>query len=506
MQRFDPSSLSPFSAPLIGRGVYAPEPRAICQPSATPISSDTAACMENCLKPNRLQWLAMYPQGHYSSAQGFVGQRTAYFQGSQAQLRDALRGISSTSWPEPMNWCQDCLPIDIQYGAAGGERETNVFGNIADDDIGQKLEGYNLYRIAVIYQLLHISDWWPITGKPAHPRILSVGNIPSPTTLTLQVRGGGEILLIDPLGVNDGIGLQQAGCFMGKQPATGIQDSASSRMRIPLTEYHLCCDRITDDQLCGIMNIMPWKCREQTVNCGLFLNEDPGTLLFDSWTLDQTFVPDVDMPRRWRLSCVLKCRQVPGMKGPSPDDCTGKSVAIGWNHDYKRAIPNGDMNLGWRFIMMSAKNNWTAAAAYTPYGSCPEPWVPRFPYTDFSDMFCNQAGDCCPEQTPNCILPDCTATTPGIACPDNGSVDASRMAGSQIARPRNEAMEQQVAEIMAESRLAHARRVMASQERQAAGSIEVEKWPPGTPPPLRDIMLEQDRKTAEMVAEIRKSR
>jgi len=298
-------------------------------------SSDTAECMAKCANVGaQLKWLSIFPQGHYSVAQGFVGQRRAYFKGTQEQLRNILRVICNSHWPEPMAWCQDCLPVDVQFGAP--DNNTIVFGNIADAEISSRLEGYNEVLITVTYQLLQLTDPWPLTGKPAHP---------NGTTLNLQVRGGGEILLVDPTAISGGVGQNLTQCFTtGLELAVGQYDNINARMRIPLTEYHITCDRITDSQLCAIMQPMPWKCREMTVNCYKFMNEDEGTLLFDTWTLDRTFVPDVDYPRRWRLSCILKCRQVPGMRGPYPENCNARNAyAIGWNHDFLRSDPGAEI-------------------------------------------------------------------------------------------------------------------------------------------------------------------
>ena len=400
-----------------------------------------------------------------------------------------------------MKWCRDCVPIDLQVGSAADERSAQVFGNIAGADIGVKLEGYNQYRIAIIYQLLHISDPWPIIKKPAHP----VG-----TSLTLQVRGGGELMLIDPLGVSDGRG-PEGQCFVGKAPAYGYEKACASRIRIPLTEYHICCDRLTDIQLCDLWSNSPWKCREQTVNCDPFLSEDEGTLMFDSWTLDQTFVPDIDNPRRWRLGCVLKCRQQPGMQGAYPDDCNANPTTIGqpgtpghypvgWNHDYKRGLRNGQvMDLGWHFCMVNISSNWTENQASTPHGNCPEPYVPRFPYANFDTIFCNpdSVQVCCPASD---AFADCRTNCNDVdfGC-SGGSGEDAHLRGSLS----GEELQQQVAAIVAESRKANARSIIAANQREDAGEVEI--WKPGTPPPLRDIMREQDQKTSELIAELRKT-
>src|SRR5208283_859625 len=311
---------------------------------------NTVPCSPHCNDGETLQWESVFPQGNYSVGQGFVGQRVCSFKGTQPDLRDALRDIMATHWPEPMDWCPDCLPVNVQFGAA---QNASPLGNIADADIGNMLEGFTQYRIFVTYQLLRISDPWPPFGKPDHPQ---------GTILTLQVRGGGEILQIDPTALAGGNGLNLTGCYVGTEPA--INNAFNSRIRIPLTEYHITCDRLTDAQLCSIMTYVPWKCREGTVNYEgdpesfgnpPFLGEREGTLMFDTWTLSPTYAPDVDNPRRWQLSCVLKCRQIPGVCGPYPSDCSSAKYPVGWNHDYKKGVKSGAF--GWQFIMMHMPGN-----------------------------------------------------------------------------------------------------------------------------------------------------
>ena len=454
---------------------------------ACEVGTDTATCLENCLPDTqRLQWLAHFPQGHLSVAQGFVGQRMAYFQGSQTQLTAALRDICKSNWPCPPGlsssqtycWWKDCLPTDVQYGSAGDERMTPVYGSLSQSDVqtATKLESFGQYRIAVTYQLMHISDPWPI-GKPSHP---------GGTTLTLQVRGGGETLMIDPNAISSGSSKEGiSGCFNGREPAVGFKDAVMARMRIPLTEYHITCDRITDAQLCQIFQV-PWKCREGTVNCAKFMNEDEGTLLFDTWTLDQTFVPDIDDPRRWRLGVVLKCRQVPGMQGPYPCNCLESQYAIGWNHDYKRHYIVGSNNrpqsaeLGWRFIMMATDSTqWNADAAYTPHGTCPSPFVPRYQYVNYDSMFCSGTNN------PPCLASIPAASGCKATCPDgsvmtatcNNDGDDNGCAAPPEAAPQDNYtdIQERIAQIVDDARKAKARKIMRDNIRLANGEIDV--WP-----------------------------
>jgi hypothetical protein len=450
----------------------------------TDSGTDTATCMASCLPDGmKFKWLSHFPQGHLSVAQGFVGQRMAYFQGSQTQLMQALQDICESHWPPPLGnspsgdqWWNDCLPVDVQFGAAGDERTIKVFGNIADADISKMLESYNEYRVIATYQLLHLSDPWPMTGKPQHPE---------GTTLTLQVRGGYENLMVDPIAITSGT--SQTGissCFNGQEPLGIYKNAVLARIRIPLTEYHITCDRLTSGQLADLMNSVPWKCREGTVNCDKFLNEDEGTLLFDSWTLDQTFVPDVYSPRRWRLGCVLKCRQVPGMKGPYPCDCNKFLYPIGWNHDYKRHyvvnsknVIQPDSDLGWRFIMMQVdQNQWTELAAITPHGNCPSPFVPRFQYFPFSDLFCNSGDSCTTAQGALLDSGPCSDLEAAL-CPSDSSNCHSTMKESKKDTPEHRRddytdIQERVAQIVEEARKSRARKIMRDNERLASGITE----------------------------------
>lgn len=372
-----------------------------------------------------LQELAVFPQGTLSTAQGLTGVRKWYLSG-RANLQEHLQQICDSHWPGNA----DCRPSSIQWGAA--DDKVVVTGNVKN--ISAKLARFDQYLIVAQYDLLHISDKWPITGKPAHP----LG-----TTLTLQVRGGAEILEIDPSALTDGgrgKGKGATGCFVDAReivPGTVF----NSRIQISHTEYHITCDRLTDTQLCRMMqkgkHYVGWKIREGTVNSdpyvnpnarerfdgravinhGAFMNELEGTLLFDSWTLDQSFVPDTKNPKRWKIGCVLKCRQVPDVKGPYPDNCGKPSWAVGWNHDYKRSIQRSQ-DMGWQFIMLECATG-LKETGWTPHGSCPEGFVPRYPYMPFADMFCDEARFKCDNSSP----PKCHGS-------DNDQAEGSAGGGS----------------------------------------------------------------------------
>lgn len=377
--------------------------------------------------------LAVFPQATYSVAQGLVGVRRWYLNGS-TDLDARLRQICASHWPG----FPDCRPVSVQVGAP--DDKVKIY---PVDNINWNLPKYNQYLIVAQYQLLHITDPWPITGQPAHPK----GSV-----LTLQIRGGAEMLEIDPTAMTSGAGAKGlTGCFNGIELAPNTV--FNSRIRVSLTEYHIVCDRLTDKQLCDIMTNgdgRGWRVREGTVNSdpysrsggggggsgsggpggsgsvapgirattsGRFMNEAEGTLLFDTWTLDQTFAPDVDNPRRWRLGCVLKCRQVPEMKGPYPDNCRKPQYAVGWNHDFKR---DTEGRLGWQFIMMECAGS-SSESRWTPHGTCLDCFVPRYPYREFADLFCDESRETCePAEDPTChnepeIIERTVADAQGVA-------------------------------------------------------------------------------------------
>lgn len=347
---------------------------------------------------NRLQELAVFPQESFSTAQGLVGVRVWYFCGDKTTRTYHIQKVCESHWPG----FPDAVPVSVQVGAV--DQNVTVSGNIPIAEISDRLPEYNQYKIVAQYQLLHISDEWPVTGKPPHP----LGSV-----LALQVRGSGEMLAIDPSAMKSGIGALTS-CY-GSQLAH--DETFNSRIRIPLTDYILTCDRLTGDQLCQVMSPITilgvealnrhWKNREGTVNADCdtyggiyggtmpkFMNEPEGTLLFDAWTLDQTFAPDIVDPRRWRLTCVLKGRQLADAVGNYPDDCSSYTYPVGWNHDFKRAMQTTDPystaagRFGWQFIAMQDYERSAEGAGFTPHGNLADGWVPRYPYRIFNDLFC----------------------------------------------------------------------------------------------------------------------
>jgi hypothetical protein len=345
--------------------------------------------------PCPLEYLAVFPQGTLSTAQGFTGTHHWYVRGPWSNVIKKIRVICDSHWPG----MPDAVPVTVQWGPP--DQQVRVAGNIALSELNKKLPEFDQYQIVAQYQLLHISDPWPISGKPGHPK----GSV-----LALQVRGNAEVMQVDPAGVvSSGKGSGRTGCMSEGSIELVQAKTFNSRFYCALTEYHLIADRLTDAQLCYIMHRRPWRDREGTVNAEVhdpqnkynggsifgFLSEPEGTLYFDNWTLDQTFAPDIDNPRRWRLACTLKCRQIADMLGPYPEDCLIDKYPVGWNHDYKRN--NKGSALGWRFVMMQMDGSVENNRRWTPHGVCPTSTnvslVPKYPYVDFGDMFGYRAGE-----------------------------------------------------------------------------------------------------------------
>ena len=360
-----------------------------------------------------MQGLAVFPQGALSVAQGLTGMQRWYLRGADhKQLKATLKKICDSHWPG----VPDCVPVTVQWGAA--DDKVQVTGNVGIDQLSDELPAFDQYLIVCQYQLLHISDPWPISGKPAHPN----GSV-----LAYQTRGGAEMLQVDPLAMLYG---GSGGRQMASPPST------NSRIIVPLTEYHITCDRLTDKHLCDVMGSgnHPWRKREGTVNFQKFMNEPPGTVMFDTWTLDQTFAPDVNNPRRWRLTAVLKVRNIPGAKGDYPDKWFDFKHPMGWNHDYKliQQTTTGRMEMGWCFIRMQSPGS-TADDGDTPWGNCGTfevqgkqvQTVPRYPYLDFHNMFC--LTDCINGEGPGCQ----GVTTPAV---EEASPSSQSSMDDEIAR------------------------------------------------------------------------
>lgn len=341
-----------------------------------------------------IQEIAVNPQMVLSSAQGYVGTRRWVLDPCD-NLCDFLRLVGDSRWPDGRTknkgvFLSNVVPISITVGPLDeratiieqGKTKRKVTGREEDRTLGD-LPVFSKTLVTAQYQFLHIRDAWPSSiPKPKHARN---------TTLSLRIRNSGQFLVITPQAIATPGG--------GWHPV--IPTSNICRILIPIVEYHITCDRLTLHQFNKINpaeakgSNIPFKSRMGSVNRGLsrhddgmgrelgFLGAHPGTLLFDSCEVDQTFVPDVDNPVRYRITCVMRMRQVCEGNGYTSEvvprfDPDGR--AIGWNHDFGPYRDSaGKDQVGWHFIWLKndAKKSPTDLAE-----------IPRYPYQVFDDMFC----------------------------------------------------------------------------------------------------------------------
>jgi hypothetical protein len=275
-------------------------------------------------------------------AQGLVGTRKWVIR-DPARVRRFVSRICRGHWPGNPN----TVPIQVQVGPfdekikiAGG----NVFRNT--------LPRYNATLVVAQYQLLMFQcvPWPHCIPRPDHPK---------GTTLGIRVRGSGQFLTMPP-GVFRECGdyaKGAAGCDASKEEFA-FTETENCRIIIPLTEYHITCDRLKWDQ------VPNWKKREGTVNLEQFLGEKPGTLLFDTWDIDHSFAPGTTTKNivRYKLTCTLRSRDVP--------ICQKRLKYAGWNEDYH-------------------KDHWVTVAILSKGRKTSEF---RYPYVRFADLFTN--ADC----------------------------------------------------------------------------------------------------------------
>jgi hypothetical protein len=209
--------------------------------------------------------------------------------------------------------------------------------------------------VVVQYQFLHLDDAWSDAfPKPCHP---------TGTTLTLRVRGSGQFLLITPEAVK---ACDSPSADPARQIGTDPADN-SCRIIVPITEYHLTCDRLTESQLTDVFSANSWKDLEGTVNDASFLNEPAECLMFDTWEMDDSFAPDTSSVRRWKLSCCLRCRAIPNPGNDSGGDASPDY--LGWNWDFHRE--------GWKYIKVRTTLGGSLAPRYKP--------------VSFENLFCSSA-------------------------------------------------------------------------------------------------------------------
>lgn len=275
--------------------------------------------------------LPIFPQYSHTESQGLIGTRRWVVTGGPQVLETFLLKVCASTWPGNDN----TVPTLLQVGAF--DENLKFCGG---DDL-TKLPHYKETLVVAQYRFMFFKDdWVTYMKKPYHP---------PGTTLVLQVIGGGQFL-----NISGGAAPKLKKGDHGERSI--LQDV---RIVIPITEYHLTCDRLTNDQ------VPPgFRKREGTVNEDWFMGEKPGTLLFDTWRLDPSFVPSMKNIARHKLTVCLRCRDIPIADNPNAAPVEGKTYA-GWNYDYQQYH-------GWcELEMLDQNGNGT----------------PRYPRVKFADMF-----------------------------------------------------------------------------------------------------------------------
>jgi len=250
------------------------------------------------------------------------------------------------------------------------------------------------------YALHRMTNCWPdAIPKPWHP----VG-----TTLTLKIRGSGQFLLVTPAGMR-----AASAALVCTPGAESLAHSLGTRIIVPVTEYHISCDRMTRAQVNDAFDAGDWDNYQGHINyydenprlC-TFLGAPGGTLLFDGYELTETMVCDVDEPRRYCLTASFKQRIITTEDGKVRLDNNGNPV--GWNHDF---IPFNGKPWAWTFIALWDNNR------------C----LPRYPQADFTNMFGTASlnDECeCPDsgqtELKDCDM-ECVSTSVDSSCKTPGS-------------------------------------------------------------------------------------
>lgn len=295
--------------------------------------------------------LAVFPQTTWSNTQGLIGVRKwALDKGDD--LEDFTRIVANTHWPgQP-----DAIPIQIQSGAFDEKvvvtrscTEPRMTGNMGS------LPEYGKYLVVATYMLHNMTNCWP-TGTEAFPGIPKPCHLAG-TTLNIKVRGSGQVLTVAPAGMHYASPLLL--CTPGAESLTA---SMGTRIIVPVTEYHICCDRLTWQQVSTILAFRHWDLLQGCVNerypgGAKFLGKEDETLLFDGYEIAESMVCHPDSPRRWRMTACLKHRVIQDDSGYAATDGDGRT--IGWNHDF---VAQGK-SWGWRYIKMNRALNTTGSSS-----------------------------------------------------------------------------------------------------------------------------------------------
>lgn len=279
----------------------------------------------------------------------------------------------------------DVLPESVEVGGFFEQVIVHAAGPHTTKTLGPP-PTFNKTLVVARYRLHNLVNCWPDRiPKPWHP----LG-----TTLTCKIRGSGEAILVNPSGFRIG-GIHDCDKTTAQ---IGLGERDTTRIIIPITEYHISCDRMTLAQVNRAWDALggglDWDQRVGTVNDvnnedqPPFLGCPPETLLFDSYEVDETYVPSTINPHRYRLTAVMKQRDVVGNDRKPLKDCDGNF--IGWNHDFTSVTKEG---AGWHYYRL--RNDQQHCKNGSP-GPAIDPCGPRFQLV----QFCNLFG--CPYGTTDC--------------------------------------------------------------------------------------------------------
>ena len=283
--------------------------------------------------------LPVFPQFTLSSAQGRVGTRK-FVLTAEENLSDFIGRACASNWPGDAN----TVPVLIHVGLQSDPpRISGGIGTSTSNTLGNLLV-FGETLVVVQYQFLHLTDAWSAAfPKPNHP---------TGTTLTLSVKGSGQFLLITP----DAVVAYDSESDDPTAQIAADPAGNSTRIIVPITDYLLTCDRLTESQLTDIFAANSWKNLEGTVNEAPFLDEPAECLMFDTWQMDDSFVPDLANPRRWKLTCCLRCRAIPNANNTSASSASPDF--FGWNWDFEQG--------GWKYIRIRTSASGLLEPRYKP--------------------------------------------------------------------------------------------------------------------------------------------
>jgi len=373
-----------------------------------------------------LQEVAVFPQITYAEGQGFVGTRK-WLLDQQDNTVEFLRIVCRSHWPgQP-----DSVPVSVQSGAF---KESVVImredANIRTHETLGDLAVLGKTLVVAQYALHRMTNCWPdAIPKPWHP---------AGTTLTLKIRGSGQFLLVTPASARAAIA--SAVCTPGTQ---ALNDSLGTRIIIPITEYHIACDRMTREQVNTAFAVRHWDTYQGCVNSvedpyPLFLGAPQETLLFDGYELTETHACDVDEPNRYCLTACLKHRVIVDADGAVRRDENG--YIIGWNHDFTPVSAAGKPTKRWAWTYIGLWDNNRCMPRYRPvifnrmFG-LPDPLNSG----TYGDLFAQcECPDTAQTELKDCDL-ECVSTSDvGSECKQMGSYTPDQASVAEVPLPPSE--------------------------------------------------------------------